>query len=130
MSGGKLSARKLRTIQRENRAMELRLAGATYAKIGEALGVSHTAAHKIVARVVARMAEEDLDNVRKIRALEIARLDRLLLGIWQDARQGDLSAIDRALKIMDRRAKLLGLDSTQVSQAILGAGELRVIFEE
>lgn len=47
-----------------------------------------------------------------LRSLEAERLDRVLAAIWRDATRGNLSAIDRVLKIMERRAKIEGLDST------------------
>jgi hypothetical protein len=34
----------------------------------------------------------------------------MLNALWKDATNGKLEAIDRALKISDRRARLLGLD--------------------
>ena len=36
------------------------------------------------------------------------------MGIWANVRSGDLGAINTALQISDRRAKLLGLDSPKV----------------
>lgn len=46
----------------------------------------------------------------ELRTLEAQRLDRLFLVVWRQALAGDLAAVDRALRIQDRRAKLLGLD--------------------
>jgi len=44
-------------------------------------------------------------------------LDGMLAGIWQGARKGNVSHIDRVLKIEERRAKLLGLDApTKVAE--------------
>ncbi|MEU8919453.1 hypothetical protein AB0D10_00780 [Kitasatospora sp. NPDC048545] len=52
-----------------------------------------------------------LASVTELRALEDARLDRMFMVAYRRAvRDGDLSAIDRALRIMERRARLLGLD--------------------
>jgi len=44
-------------------------------------------------------------------ALELERLDVMLLALWRRVQNGDERAIDRALKIEERRAKLLGLDA-------------------
>lgn len=41
---------------------------------------------------------------------ELDRLNALTQTLWASARRGDLGAIDRLLKIMDRRSKYLGLD--------------------
>ncbi|MGW7579783.1 hypothetical protein ACWGKU_20355 [Kitasatospora sp. NPDC054768] len=57
-----------------------------------------------------RLAAAQAD-VEALRVLEDARLDRLFLVAYRRAvRDGELQAIDRALRIMDRRARLLGLD--------------------
>ncbi|MFB6581666.1 hypothetical protein ACFCYC_30405 [Streptomyces sp. NPDC056402] len=46
-----------------------------------------------------------------MRALEADRLDRLFLVAYRKVvRDQDLTAIDRALRVMERRARLLGLD--------------------
>ena len=45
--------------------------------------------------------------------MEAARLDRLLMDHWGKAIQGDVAATRTVLSIMDRRAKLLGLDAPQ-----------------
>jgi hypothetical protein len=54
--------------------------------------------------------QEPADEVRQ---LELLRLDRYLSAIAEKVDSGDLKAIDRALKIMERRSKLLGLDAPQ-----------------
>jgi hypothetical protein len=46
-----------------------------------------------------------------VRQLELARLDRWLLQLNGPIMAGSLEAMDRGLKIMTRRAQLLGLDA-------------------
>jgi hypothetical protein len=46
-----------------------------------------------------------------LRVLEAGRLDQLQLAIWKSALAGHLGAIDRVLRIMERRARLFGLDT-------------------
>jgi hypothetical protein len=41
--------------------------------------------------------------------MELERLEALQLVAWRRAKDGDLAAIDRLLKIMEQRAKYLGL---------------------
>lgn len=49
---------------------------------------------------------------------------RLLAAIWKEAVEGgDLKAVDRILKIMERRAKLLGLDAPTKVAATTASGE-------
>jgi len=47
--------------------------------------------------------------------LDLERLDTLLAAVWDTAIGGDLDAVDRALKIMQQRAKLLGLEKIAIS---------------
>jgi hypothetical protein len=56
---------------------------------------------------------------KELRDLEAARLDRLQEQPWLQAVQGNLAAIDRCLRIMERRAKLLGLDEVDPNRVNL-----------
>lgn len=94
-------------IARENHALELRRAGASFSAIGETLGTDRSNAAKIVKRALGRVHQEPATEIRK---LESERLDRLQLSFWQKAINGDGRALDRVLRIMERRASLLGLD--------------------
>lgn len=96
------------TITKERQALGMRRAGLTYDEIARNLGYSHaSAARKAVQRGLKRTLQDDADATRQ---LEADRLDRLQAGVWTAAAGGDVQALDRVLKIMDRRAKLLGLD--------------------
>ncbi len=52
--------------------------------------------------------QEPAENLRQ---LELERLDAMLTAIWPQALNGYLGAIDRVLKIIERRSKLLGLEN-------------------
>ncbi len=104
-------SRALVAAERRARALQLRKEGASFNDIGAELGMSRSAAHKTVQRGLAeltRLAEGEADELR---AMELARLDALLNAVWPAATDGDLPAVDRALKIGERRARLLGLDA-------------------
>jgi len=96
------------TQARRVQALDLRLAGASYRQIAFALGVGVKTAWQDVNRALQEYLTEP---VEQIRAAEIARLDRLLMAYWQKALGGDESAAYLFLAIMDRRARLLGLDA-------------------
>jgi hypothetical protein len=66
-----------------------------------------------------------------LRTLELERLDRLHLAIWDQAIQGDVASTDRVLSIMKRRSALLGLDAPKRLAPIGSAGgPLTVIVRE
>jgi DNA-binding CsgD family transcriptional regulator len=107
-----LSPREAQALRRERDAIELRMAGATYEDIGEMLGMNKAGAQKAVKRAMEKLKQEIIEGGDTLKAIEIARLDRMQEGIWKLAtgKFPDVKAIDMILKIMDRRAKLLGLD--------------------
>lgn len=91
------------------KAIDLRRTGLTYDQIAERLGyASRSGAYDAVMGGLRATLKEPADELR---ALESERLDALLAGIWEQATHGDLDCLDRALKIMARRAALLGLDA-------------------
>jgi hypothetical protein len=98
-----------RLLSRQANAVGLRLAGATYPQIAEALGYDNAAnARRVVVESLRLTAERDITELRD---LENARLDRMLQGLWPKVINGDSDAINSALRISQRRAKLNGLDA-------------------
>lgn len=108
---GRADPAKVRAVERRRDALALRRSGATYQQIGERLGVAVSTAHTAVQNALAGVADESDGAARELRALELERLDELQRSVWPEATRGGLAAIDRALKIMERRARLLGLDA-------------------
>lgn len=98
------------TMRREQQAVALRAAGATYLEVGRALGMDRSNAHKMVLRALARDHSDAVDDLRRT---ESERLDRMQRAVWVEATQGNLPAVDRVLRIMERRARLFGLDAPQ-----------------
>lgn len=96
--------------ERRRQALELRREGHTYKEIGERVGFSLTAARKAVHQGLDALNLESAELVAELRAIENARLDHFLRIIWPKIEEGNLGAIDRGLRIMERRAKLFGLD--------------------
>jgi hypothetical protein len=122
----KTSARRVEAEERRAKALALRKSGLTYRQIANAIGVTEGRAWQIVTGELARLAKQSAESADQIRTLELARLDQALtrvLPILNDAtddppehkgrsrREMTLLAVDRLIKIMDRRAKYLGLDS-------------------
>lgn len=102
---------------RHQRAYELHLAGASYQQIADRLGYTdRSSARSAVLTELARHStkharESDLATERKIEIEEVpselARLDAMLVGLWPKARRGDVHAVDRVLRIGERRDVLL-----------------------
>ena len=100
--------------ERAIRALELRRAGLNYDQIAEQLGYSQAAGvYNVVKRELERARIETADDVLN---LELSRLDRMEAALWPAAARGEVAAIDRLLKIAERRAKYLGLDAPTKQQ--------------
>lgn len=96
-------------VEKQRQALELRKAGVGFGDIAERLGYADASgAYRAVKTALKKTLQEPADEVRRI---ELERLDRMLLGLWPKATKGDTWAVDRVLRIMERRAGLLGLDA-------------------
>lgn len=89
------------------RAYELRRDGMSYKDIAKVLLVAEGTVWNWIKAELERTAQEPREEVRKI---EVERLDYLYSKLKPRIDQGESQAINSALKVMDRRAKLLGLD--------------------
>jgi hypothetical protein len=97
---------KERAAQR-GRALELRMAGATYAQIAELVGYSgKSAAFEAVKRALEDRAEQ-VGPMHPAVALELARLDTLLGVFYPAARRGDLGAGRLCHRLGERRTQLV-----------------------
>ncbi|TDC63894.1 hypothetical protein E1258_09620 [Micromonospora sp. KC207] len=148
------SGRYVRTLdaaERDAEACRLRARGLSYREIAEQLRYADAAgAHRAVQKVLRDTVQEPADELRH---LEVVRLDALLAVAWDVlerehvAHSGGklvmvagedgvevplrddaptLAAIDRVLKIMTRRAELLGLDAPR---KIEQGGQVKYIVE-
>jgi hypothetical protein len=120
---------RLAAFEKQKRALEFRLAGASYSSIAETLGYANKGgAHKAVMAALEKTIQEPADRVRN---MELERLDRLWFAVYQQATKGDAKAGQLCLSIMDRRAKLLGLDAPKKSE-ISGSiqGQVQVSVEQ
>lgn len=96
-------------LERENKIIELRRAGATWAVIAERVGyASASGAYNAYQRIAERVIRPNLEEYRD---MELDRLDRLQMGVWAKALNGDSRAVDSVLRIIDRRTRILGLDA-------------------
>jgi len=127
----KTSAATIEASERRTEFLNLRIEGKTFAEIGAALGVSPQRAHAVVTEELQKLNAERAEAAAEVTRLELERLDKLLAGVWEQATAGDGPALDRVLAIMNRRARLLGLDAPR-KQELSGPGgrELRLGVEQ
>ena len=103
---------------RRDQVIQMKLAGATERAIAVSLEVSPATVHKDVQYVLGKLAEKNEGKVAKIRQLQVARYERLLLPYWSDfVGQGDeqpsptarTAALDRIMEIMGRLDSIQGI---------------------
>lgn len=88
----------------------MRSKGMGFKAIADEIGwKSHSSAHDAVIKALRDTLQEPADELR---VLEAERLDRLYEKVMDRIDKDHLWAVDRALKVMERRAGLLGLDVT------------------
>jgi hypothetical protein len=97
-------------------AYAARLGGVPTHEVAVAVGVTTEAVEAAVGRRVAAVRAK-AGSLDEALAFGIDRCDALLRALWPQAQAGDLPAVDRVLKIEDRRDKLLGLHRDEARTA-------------
>lgn len=132
MAQAKTAGEVLTTAERRAFVLAMRKTGATYRRIAAAavarFGVEalpdtwgERYVHKDVARELERLRAEIAEDGDAVLRLELERLDRFTEALWARASSGDEAAIEKCLRIMDRRAKYLGLHRPEGIE-VSGAG--------
>jgi hypothetical protein len=101
-------------IDKEREIVELRTEGYVWREIAEQVGMSTAGVYKAYNRAMTRVIAPSIEEHRE---LELDRLDILQRTYWQPAVNGNLRAADYVLRVIDKRAKLLGLDAPLKVQA-------------
>lgn len=93
--------------ERRAKVLEMRLQGHSIGTIAATLGIS---THLAAAHLANALDGLVVDNATQLRQLELERLDRMLTALDDGIGNGDPKAVTAAIRISERRAKLLGLD--------------------
>lgn len=98
---------KATAAHKRARALALRMEGYSYDDIASEVGyASKGSAHKAVAQGLKDIPREAAEQAREA---EMGRLDMMQKAVMQQALAGDPMAVDRVLKVVEARSKLLGL---------------------
>lgn len=62
-------------------------------------------------KVIRERANRVTEGYDEYKAVQEARLERIFVPVWRKALSGDLTAVDRAIRILERQARLHGLDA-------------------
>jgi hypothetical protein len=100
---------------KEAKVLELRRAGFTFQRIAEEVGyATPSGAQRALERIMTRNIPQAPEEFRW---QELDRLDRMQVALWPRAMKGDDRAIGTIIRLMERRARLVGIDAPQRIQA-------------
>jgi hypothetical protein len=116
MSGpqGRVTPETLETVEHTERAVKLRRDGYTYREIAKEMKITLREAHRLVTRAfraVQRHAKEATEQYVELQVERLEAMYRALAPRMEKATEGQSRAIEVALKVLERQAKLLGLDA-------------------
>jgi hypothetical protein len=103
------AAVQCRTQDRTVEVLRLRRLGLSYRAIGREIGVSHTTCERLTERAFRDIREPD---AVALRASELAHLNELSENLRPRCQEGDPAAVGVAVRLSERRCKLMGLDSS------------------
>ena len=117
--------------ERRTIALDLRKAGGSYREIARQLGVDVHTAHADVMAELAALREKTVEQTAELRDLELQRFDEMTAGLWPQVQKGSPPAVTAAVRVSERRSRLLGLDEptatrTEISGSLSVDAEARI----
>lgn len=103
---GKISVKS--ALQRE-KVLALRITGKSMREIGAEMKISGTRVYQIIVAAIDELRANNTESAEHVRRLELERLDAMTVQLW--GQRDNARSADTLLRIMERRAKLLGIDS-------------------
>jgi hypothetical protein len=115
--------------ERDLRILKMRQAGISTQEIARRFGITVSACNSAIQRQLQKLNREALLAYPEVLRMELERLDTLQQSVWpltqhrkitlsdgtEATAEPDLKAIQQVLAIMDRRAKLLGMEQTNIN---------------
>lgn len=121
MSKALTDPKKLQVALRRRRVLELRRGGQNFYEIADIIreefgdecpeSYDSRSAYLDLQRLLDEMRSELSESLPDVIALEASRLDEMLKALWPNVLKGRERSIEIALRVMERRAQMLGLDS-------------------
>lgn len=106
-------AEKVAVWEKQNEALDLRIAGVKYSDIARTIGYADASgAKRAVDSAIARL---EMDASKETVRIDLARLEEFIMRCTYALRQnGDLSQVDRIMRVMEFRYRLLGINDETV----------------
>lgn len=115
-------------LERRAEVARLRLSGVrNQTEIAERLGVSQQTISRDFIALDKEFRERAAADHATVKGLMLERIEAMIEGLWPAAATGGYLSVDRVVALMDREAKLLGLDAP-VKQQTQQSGDLTVKY--
>jgi hypothetical protein len=112
--GGTTVAGRLQAAEKHARVIELTLAGYTQEAIATACGYSDKSSVRYVQQKWIAENQPSHEQTEELRQIQAAQIDAIHERLWPhligDDGKPDVQVVDRVAKLMDRKARLMGLD--------------------
>ena len=92
------------------------------------LPVDVATAYSDVRAELAALREQTVEEAKELRDLELQRFDEMTAGLWPQIRAGSPPAVSAAVRVSERRLRLLGLDAPSAIKTEI-SGSLDVYAE-
>lgn len=114
MTHNQTHAQRLESAETTGKVLDLRKGGASYSQIAAEMTknghkLSRQRCHIIVQNALKELREKLSVEAADVRTLELERLDAMWLALYPKRKEPRVA--DSLVRLMDRRAKLLGLDA-------------------
>lgn len=124
----------IRAREKALECLALRKLGMNYRDIAEKVGyASAGAAQYAVRQVLDEQLEMSSEEIEAVRKIELERLDDIYFVLYEAVRKGDRAsprAAEVAVKVMERRSKLLGLDAADRTEVQLTVPKVVEFFRD
>jgi hypothetical protein len=107
--------KELERRQKAEKALELRTAGVTYQKIADSVGYGSASAAKTA--IDGLLKKQEFEAARDVVLLDLQRLDEYQMRCTERLRTaGDLGQIDRLMRVMEMRYRILGVNEETTAE--------------
>lgn len=110
---GEQAKQEISGVETRDKCLSLRRLGMSYAEVAKQVGLSRGGAYKAVQTALDEIRASYRETAAEVLELELDRLDEMTRALSNKVGYGDPQAVTAALRVMERRAKLLGLDAPQ-----------------
>ncbi len=104
------SVNRAKVTANQAEVMRHRVDGKSFREIAELTGISRAHCHRLAQAAMEELQVRTQTDAEAVVALELGRLDVAVAAIMLKVREGHMGAIDRLIRLSERRTRLLGVE--------------------